>query len=157
MKDSIPMSPLEKLAWFNLAVFAASVILYMVGVPLLAWWFHQSLSTAALPALGLFGVLGVWGFGSYFLYDRRRRTRVHLDERENLINQRAEFVGMTICWIVFVLLCMSVWAVLSYGMHQSTLPTYFLPLLVTACTIILTVSRSIAILMQYQRSDNDAD
>lgn len=156
MKDSIPLAPLQKWAWFNLAVFAAAVILYIIGVPLLAWSFHRTLSAAALPTLGIFGVCGAWGFGSFFFIDRRRRARVPLDERENLISQCAAGIGAVICWEVFVILCMSVWAVLRYVRHQTTLPVDFLPFLILACWIVWIVTHSIAILMQYKRSGSDA-
>jgi hypothetical protein len=155
MKDSIPLAPLQKLAWFNLAVFAAVVVLYSAAVPLLAWYFHKSLAVAAVPALGLFGICGLWGFGSYFLYDRRCRSRVKLDEREALIQQRAAMIGMALFWEVFVFSCMGVWAVLSYVRHQTTLPVGFLPGLVFAGMIIFTVTQSIAILVQFKRSGSD--
>jgi hypothetical protein len=155
MKDSIPLAPLQKWAWFNLVVFAVAAILYSICVPLLARSFHRTLSDAAIPSLGIFGVCGAWGFGSLFFIDRRRRAKVPLDERENLIRQRAERTGMVMFWEVFVILCMSVWAVLSYGWHRTTLPVGFLPFLVFAGYIVLIVTQSVAILMQYKRSGND--
>jgi hypothetical protein len=155
MKDRIPLAPLQKLAWFNLVVFAAVVVLYAAAVPLLAWHFHKSLAAAAVPAMGAFGICGLWGLGSYFLYDRRRHAPVKLDERESLIKQRAAMIGMLLFWEVFVFSCMGVWAVLSYVRHQTTLPVGFLPGMVIAGMVVFTVTQSIAILVQYKRSAND--
>ena len=155
MKDSIPLAPLQKLAWFNLIVFAGAVALYALAVPLLAWHFHRTLADAALPSLGMFGLCGIWGFGSRFLYDRRRRATVKLDEREQFISQRASTIGMAIFWAAFVLSCMGVWAYFSYIFHQTTVPVGFFPLLVMLGWIVFMVTQSIAILVQYKRSAGD--
>ena len=136
MKDTVPLAPLQRLAWFNLIVFAVPAALYAITVPLLAWRFHRTLAEASLPALGLFGICGLWGLGNRFLYDRKRHARVNLDEREALIYQRANTIGVALFWEVFVFLCMGVWAYLSYVRHQATLPIGFLPLLVFAGMIV---------------------
>jgi hypothetical protein len=44
----------QKVAWFNLAVFAAAVLAYVALVPVLG----------AVPALGAFGICGLWGFSA---------------------------------------------------------------------------------------------
>jgi hypothetical protein len=155
MKDSIPLAPLQRLAWFNLIVFAVAVALYLMDVPFFAGHFHRTLAAAAQPALGLFGLCGIWGFGSFFLYDRKRRAKVKLDEREELINLQAAAVGLAAFWLVFVALCMGVWAVLTYVRHQATLPVGFLPFLVIAGLVVQTVFQSFAILAEYKRSCGD--
>ncbi len=58
----------------------------------------------------MFGLCGIWGFGSFFLYDRRQRAKVRLDEREEKINEQATIIGFAMAWMVFVALCMGVWA-----------------------------------------------
>jgi hypothetical protein len=155
MKDSIPLAPLQKMAWFNLVVFVAVIALYLIAVPLLAWGSHRTLPAAAEPALGLFGFFGLWGFGSRFFYDRKRRAKVQLDEREQLINQHAAAVGLAAFWLVFVALCLGAWAVLTYVLHQTSLPVGVLPFLVVAGLVVNTVFQSLAILAEYQRSCND--
>ena len=168
MKDSIPLAPLQRWAWFNLIVFAIAVALYLMAVPFFAWHFHQTLAAAALPSLGMFGVLGLWGFGqmgfgrlwgynSYSTYfrDHRRRTKVKLDELEIYISQRAAMIGFVLFWQVFVFSCMGVWAYLSYVRHQATGPVSFLPFLVMLGVVVFWVTQSIAILVQYKRSAGD--
>ena len=151
MKNSIPLAPLQKFAWFDLIVFAVTVVLYLVAVPLLAWHRHLTFGAASLPALGMFGLCGLWGFGP-LICDRRK-----LDERELLINQRAMILGMTLFWEVFVLSCMGFWADLSYLRHQAMVPVWFLPSLVAVGAVVFYITQSIAILVQYKRSiDDDA-
>ena len=155
MKDSIPLAPLQRLAWFNLIVFAVAVALYFMALSFFTWHFHRTLAVAALPALGMFGVCGLWGLGNYFLHDRKRRARVNLDEREALIYQRANTIGVALFWLFFVVLCMGVWAYLSYVRHQATIPVGFLPLRVFVGMIVWQVTQSIASLVQYRRSAGD--
>jgi hypothetical protein len=155
MKDNLPLAPLQRLAWFNLIVFAIAVALYLIAVPFFEWRFHMTLTRAALPSLGVFGVCGLWGLGNYFLYDRRRSAKVKLDERETLICQRAGTIGVVLFWEVFVLLCIGVWAYLSYVRHQATVPVGFLPFLVMLGFVVYMVTQSIAILVQYKRSASD--
>jgi len=155
MKDRIPLAPLQKMARFNLIVFAAVVVLYLIAVPLLAWYFHRTLLEASVPALGLFGLCGLWGFGSFFLYDRKRGAKVKLDEREELINLRATTTGFAAAWGVFVALCMGVWVVRSYVVHRPTLPIGFLPFLVFTAMIVQTVFQSLGIRAEYKRSCGD--
>ena len=121
-------------------------------VPLLAWVFHKTLIAAAQPALGLFGLCGIWGFGSFFLYDRRQRAKVRLDEREEKINEQATIIGFAMAWMVFVALCMGVWAFCFFVVHRTTVPIGFLVFLTVACVIVQTVFQSLVILVEYRRS-----
>jgi hypothetical protein len=149
MKDRIPLAPLQKLAWFNLIVFAIAVVSYAIAVPLLASYFHKTLAAASLPSLGMFGLCGLWGLGN-LVCDCRK-----LDERELLINQRAMMAGVTLFWLVWVLSCMGIWAGLLYIRHQNVVPVTLLPGLVFAGWILYTVTQAIATLVQYKRSAAD--
>lgn len=149
MKGRIPLAPLQKLAWFQLIVFAIAVASYAIAIPSLASHFHQTLAAASLPSLGMFGLCGLWGFGD-LICDRRK-----LDERERLINQRATMAGVTLFWRVWVLSCMGIWAVLLYIRHQDVVPVTLLPSLVFAGWIVFTVTQAIATLVQYKRSVPD--
>ncbi len=155
MQDQIPLSPLQKMAWFNLIIFAVALALYALGVPLLAWLCHQSLATAALPSLGVFGICGLWGLGNRFFYDRRKRAKISLDERETLINHRANTIGMFMFWEVLVVLCMGAWTTLRYVYDQATIPVDVLPALIFLGMIVFTLTQSVAILVQYKRSATD--
>lgn len=149
MKDGSALAPLQKLAWFNLIVFATGATLYLVSVPLIAWHFHKTLVAASVPALGIFGLCGILGISS-FICNRR-----NLDEREELIDRRATMLGMTLFWEVFVLSSVGVWAIFSYIRHQTTVPVGFFPFLVFVGFIVFSVTQSVAILIQYKRSAGD--
>jgi drug/metabolite transporter (DMT)-like permease len=107
------------------------------------------MSSASVPALGVFGLCGILGFSS-FICNRRS-----LDEREELIDRRATMLGMTLFWQVFVLSSMGVWAIFSYVRHQTTVPVGFFPFLVWVGFIVFSVTQSVATLVQYRRSAND--
>ena len=64
-------------------------------------------------------------------------------------------MGMALFWVLFVFACMGVWAYLSYVRHQATVPIGFLPFLVFAGCVVMWVTQSIAILVQYRRSAGD--
>ena len=168
MKDTVPLAPLERWAWFNLIVFAIAMVLYLMAVPFFEWRLHLNLATSLQRASGSFGVLGLWGVGqmgfgslwgynSYSTYfrDHRRRTKVKLDELEIYISQRAAMIGIVLFWQVFVFLSMGVWAYLSYVRHQDMVPVGFLPFLVGLGGVVFWVTQSIAILVQYRRSAGD--
>jgi hypothetical protein len=169
MKDTVPLAPLERWAWFNLIVFAIAVVLYLMAVPFFEWRLHLNLAISLQRASGSFGVLGLWGVGqmgfgslwgynntnSTYFFDRRRHTKVKLDEREIYISHRAAMIGIVLFWQVFVFLSMGVWAYLSYVRHQATVPVDFLPFLVGLGGVVFWVTQSIAILVQYKRSAGD--
>lgn len=150
MNDPIALAPLQKRAWFDLIVFVTAVVLYAIALPLLASCFHRTVAEAAVPSLGVFGVLGAWGWG-----DRICNRRM-LDERERFIEQRAMFAGMVLFWQVWVFSCMGIWAVLSYVRHQSVVPVVLLPILAFAGGIVFQVTRAISTLVQYRRGGDDA-
>ena len=149
------LSPLQKMAWFNLAVFAGAVLLYLLAVPALAWSFGRSVATAAVPALGVFGLCGLWGFGGKFLRDRQTRRKINLDECDLMIYRQAIIAGWSAFWVIFVAVCMVLWGVVRYVKGNSNVPVDLLPGFVFLGGIVATVTQSIVILVQYGRSAGD--
>jgi len=135
------MTVQQKVAWFNLAVLAAAAVTYVALVPALG----------AQPALGSFGICGLWGLG--FLFYRRRANQVLLDERDRLVSLRAQIAGLWIFWELFVAACMITWAALRFWRNQNTVSVDVLPLLVGGGMVVFTLSHSVAILIQYGRSE----
>jgi len=74
---------------------------------------------------------------------------VLVDERDQLVNLRAVLAGYSVFWICFVAACMITWGVFRYGKYQETVSVDVLPMLVGGGMIVLFVSRSVAILVQY--------
>ena len=88
------MSAWQKIAWFNLAVVASTVVLVVALIPVLG-------TTCAYGGLG---VLGLLGFAPLFLL--RRGSGVIEDERDQLIRVRSGLIGFSIFWLAFVAGCM---------------------------------------------------
>ena len=138
------MNVQQKVAWYNLGVLAAAVVIYGILVPFLG----------AVPALGAFGICGLWGLG--ILFYRRGRGEVLVDERDRLVSLRAQVAGLWVFWECFIAACMITWAVLRYGKGQHTVPVEILPAMVFGAMIVFLLTHSIAVLAQYGRSRGDA-
>jgi hypothetical protein len=134
----VSMTLQQKVAWFNLAVSGAAVLAYVALVPVLG----------AGPALGAFGICGLWGFS--VLFHRRRKGQVVTDEREQLIAVRSQLAGLWVFWEAFVAACMITWAVVRYHYDRSVVPVDLLPVLVMGGMVVYGVTQSIAVLIQYR-------
>ena len=134
----------QKVAWYNLAVFGVTVAAYGALVPVLG----------AIAALGAVGICGLWGLTPLFY--RRRKGEVVMDERDQLVNLRAQIAGLWIFWECFVAACMITWGVLRYWKGQNTVSVDVLPCMVFGGMIVFQVSHSIATLVQYRRSGSHA-
>ena len=134
------MNVQQKVAWFNIAVFAAAVTAYGALVPVVG----------PSPALGAFGIVGLWGLTPFFY--QGRKAEVLVDERDEFVNLRSFVAGAVIFWLCFVAACMTTWGVLRYWKHQETVSVDVLPFLVGGGMIVLMMSHSVAILIQYQGS-----
>jgi len=157
MTDRTPFEPLQKFAWFNLIVFAVTLALYLIAVPINCWLTHRSWLQAGASVSGVFGVLGVWGLSPFLLHSARRKRGELLDEWEDFIWQRAVRISMGIIWGLFVLVSMSIWCVADLCLHLTTLqfPVEFLPNCVLAGMAVLTVTHSVTILIQYKQDSRD--
>lgn len=147
------MHPQQKAAWFTLIVVGSTFVLYGAAVPTLSWWLHRSLSEAAIPALGLFGFLGLTGLAGVFYRAPTGGSSKEpiMDERDNLLSTQAWNTGMKIFWLTFVLAGMATWAWLRYarGLERITVPVEVFPGILFASYVIFTVASSLAILHSY--------
>ena len=134
------MNMQQKVACFNLAVFATAAAAY--GALVLLW--------GPLPAFAAFGIFGLWGLTPFFYL--RRKGKVLVDERDQLVILRAVLAGYSIFWVCFVSACMITWGVIRYYKYQDTVSVDVLPLLVGGGMIVFMVSHSVAVLIQYGRS-----
>ncbi|MCC6680835.1 MAG: hypothetical protein IT445_08020 [Phycisphaeraceae bacterium] len=144
------MSPNQKAAWFNLIVFAATVALYLTAVPLLAWLFDKPWSSVAVPALGIFGLCGLWGFARVFYRPRPDGMPV-TDERDHSIEQEAWRAGMGAFWCVFVFGSIGYWFVMwgLRGVEHVTVPVELFPGFVFVAMFIVVLVQSIVTLQIY--------
>jgi hypothetical protein len=135
------MSAMQKFAWFNLAVIALTLVTILLLLPLLG-----------KGALGGLGFLGLLGFGPLFF--RKKSGQVLIDERDQLIWQRAWVLAYAVFWVVFVLAA----AVLSaavYGL-EGAVPVWVVQSSVFGGLVLVFALASIAILVRYAGGSRDA-
>jgi uncharacterized Tic20 family protein len=142
--------PEQKRAWFVLGVFAVALTGFLLLTPLLG-----------AGAWGAFGVLGFWGLPPLlWLYRRRHSEEVSMDERDQLIAQKATLAGGMASYLVFVLAGMITWFVRMFRGDQMfrdrTISIHVLPLIVLCGAIALVVVRAVTTLVLYGRGASDA-
>jgi hypothetical protein len=135
------MSALQKFAWFNLVIIAATAVVVVALVPVLG-----------AGALGGLGVLGFLGFGPLFF--RKRAGQVLADERDVLIQRRSWIVAYSVFWVVFVLTAVFLSASV-YG-WDGAVPVSVVQLSVFGSLMLVYATASVAILVQYAGGSRDA-
>ncbi len=137
------MNRAQKIAWFNLVVILIGLVLCGIAVAVLAFVAERPLR-AALGGLGFIGIIGFTGL-SPFLF-RKAKGQVEFDERDQLYNMRAWFLGFCASYLLFVIVCMTTWFIYS---PKGTISVNVLPLTVIGGFMALMLVHSIAILAQY--------
>ena len=135
------MSPLQKFAWFNLAVIGFSTLVVLSLMPFLGY-----------RSLGGLGFLGFLGLG--VLYFRKRPGQVTMDERDNLIMTRSLILAYALFWVVFVLSAVFV-SPLLYG-QDGSVPVVLVQMGVAWGFMLWYAVQSIAILVQYAGGQQNA-
>jgi hypothetical protein len=148
------MSPNQKAARFTLTIVGATLLLYLIAVPSLAWIFGRSLIEAAAPACGVFGLLGLTALARFYYRPVSGRPAM-MDERDKLIEERSRFIGLNVFWVVWVLGSVAAWALLRYAAGRITIPVETLPILALAGWLVFLLAQSIAILAQYGWNSHD--
>lgn len=151
----------QKAAWFDLIVIGGTVVLYGAAVPALSWWFHRTMAEAAIPALGVFGLIGLTGFGRLFYRSPRGSARGNepvMDERDWLLSRQAWNAGMATFWLLFCIAGVGTWAYLYYlrGLERVTVPVGIFPGMIYAGFIVFLLARSLATLHYYGWKASDA-
>jgi hypothetical protein len=136
------MSPMQRFAWFNLAVIALTMLVVFSLLPFMGY-----------RAMGGLGCLGLIGFGPYFF--RKRAGQVVADERDALIQQRSWVLAYALFWVVFVLVAVFLSAVV-YG-WDGAIPVSVVQLSVAWGFMLVYALASIAILVQYAGGAKDGE
>ena len=137
------MNAQQRQAWFFLAVFGVTAVAYFAAVPLIGF----------KAAFGTFFITGLAGFGPLIGLRERRSGKVCFDERDLLIARAASLAGFAAAWLVFVIACMAMFFV--KGPH-GTIPVTVMPMVVCICIVVLTIVRSLTVLILYRKQDNDS-
>jgi hypothetical protein len=136
------MSPMQKFAWFNLAVIGLTLLVVFALLPFLG-----------RAAMGGLGCLGLMGFGPLFF--RRKPGQIIADERDVLIQQRSWIVAYSLYWVVFVLTAVVLSAVV-YG-QDGAVPVVVVQMSVAWGFMLVYALASIAILVQYAGGPRDGE
>ena len=139
------MSVHQKMAWFNLSVAILAVLVYCLLIPFVG----------PRGAMVAWAVGALWALTPLFYLRARRTSQVVLDERDQLVQLRANLATLVVVWSCLVLGCMGTWAVLRYVKHQGMVSVEVLPGVVMAGMAIFMVTNSIAILAQYGQGRGD--
>ena len=94
------MNRLQKIAWFNLVVILTGLVLSSIAVAVLAFvaFVAERPLRAALGGLGFMGIIGFTGLSP--LLFRKAKGQVEFDERDQLYNMRAWFLGFCASYLL---------------------------------------------------------
>ena len=143
------MNRYQKLAWFNLIVITATIIItttaiaiefHIRGYSTIGWWFV---------------VIGALLSHNRFLFKKPQgQNKVVCDERDKFIIKRAVSFAYTTFWIVFFVSSFAVHIFMGMG-PKSSVPTITLPLMAIGGAVFMQVVCSVAILVQYGRGGKE--
>ncbi len=141
------MNRYQKLAWFNLIVITATIIItstavaieiHMRGYSTIGGWFVA--------------ILVLLKFKPFLFKKPQGEDTVVCDERDILIINRAKSFAYTTFWIVFVVSSLAVHIFMGMG-PKSSVPTITLPLMAVGGALFMKILCSTAILVQYGRGN----
>ncbi len=143
------MNRYQKLAWFNLIVITATIIITTTAI---AIEFHiRGYSTIG----GWFvAILVLLRFKPFLFKKPQGQNKVVSDERDKFIIKRAVSFAYTTFWIVFIVSSFAVHIFIGMG-PKSSVPTITLPLMAIGGALFMKIVCSIAILVQYGQGGGD--
>jgi uncharacterized membrane protein len=137
------MNRYQKIAWFNLVIITATIIItttaiaieiHMRGYSTIGPWF--------------IGILALLRFTPFMFKKTESRNGVVCDERDSFIRKRALSFTYTTFWIVFVISSYLLFMIIG---PKNYVPTMTLPLMAFGGALFMKIVCSVAILVQYGR------
>lgn len=138
------MNVQEKQAWFTLAIFAITLVLYGSLVSVVGF---------RMFALSAFGFSGFAAFAALIGRRERKAGRVVMDERDEEIARMATLAGYSGFWLVFVATLMAPFFVLGPN-GVVNIPVGLLCMLPILAMIIVWTVRSLAVVIAYRWGDH---
>jgi len=135
----------QKLAWWNLIVIAATIIITTAAVAI-------EIRIRGYSTMGIYFLapLVLLRFNPFLFKKPQSEGGVVSDERDSFIIKRAVSFAYTTFWIVFIVSSFAVH--LFMGMEpKSSIPTITLPLMAVGGALFMKILCSAAILVQYGR------
>ena len=139
------MNRYQKLAWWNLIIITATIIITTTAIVIEIRW--RGYSTIAPWFIVILALLKL----NPFLFKKPKGgSKVVSDERDKFIIKRAASFAFTTFWYVFFVASFAVHIFM--GMEpNSSIPTITLPLMAAGGCLFLKILSSVAILVQYGR------
>ena len=137
------MNRYQKLAWFNLIIITATIIItttavaieiHMRGYSTIGGWFVA--------------ILVLLKFKPFLFKKPQGQNKIVCDERDNFIVKRALSFAYTTFWWVFIVSSFAVHLFMGMG-PKSSVPTITLPLMAVGGALFMQIVCSVAILVQY--------
>ena len=142
----------QKIAWFQLGVVGivtvASIILMALFVRkyeyefLEAWWLGSGYACPVLT-LTVLGPLVIF---------RKRKGRIHCDERDLMIDRRAMVIAFGTTYVFFIGACFTTW--IAAGFDKS-IPAYWLIRIVLGGWVTSVVAHALTTIVCYGRESSD--
>jgi len=143
------MNRYQKLAWFNLIVITATIIITTTAVAI-------EIHMREFSTIGgwFIAILVLLKFNPFLFKKPQGQDKVICDERDSFIVKRARSFAYTTFWIVFFVSSFAVHIFMGMG-PKSSVPTITLPLMAVGGSLFMQIVCSVAILVQYGRGGND--
>ncbi len=129
------MSAEQKRAWLGVATMTASVVGYLVLLPL----FGPVIATAAFVFYAINGFAGFIGRGE------------QVDERDKNIARRATLAGGIASYLAFIIGCMGTWCVVFAFQREGQVWVHVLGTITMLGAVVFLFTRSVAIVVLYGR------
>jgi len=142
------MNRYQKIAWFNLIVIAATILVTSIAVAV-------ELHVRGYSTIGLWFValLALLKLTPYLFKKSESPGGVVSDERDDLIVKKAVLRAWAAFWWIFVVSCVLVFLIVG---PRDSVPTITLPLMALGGGLFLKAACSMAILIQYGRTNGEA-
>ncbi|HUW60577.1 MAG TPA: hypothetical protein VMZ06_06190 [Candidatus Bathyarchaeia archaeon] len=148
------MHPQLRHARFNLIVFLI-VLVPTVCTYLVLLLLHGP--RIAFSSVGFLGLLFIWVFGSRFYRRKPGEPGVVMDERDQLIRDRANLLGWRVVWGYWCLICFVPYFCVAFAwgieaIKDKGIPAGFYPLFYGGAFIVYYVTWSLAIVFSYREA-----
>ena len=139
------MNRYQKLAWWNLIVITATIIMTTTAIAIEA-------HIRGFSTIGFWFItpLVILKFNPFLFKKPKGQRRVVCDERDSFIRKRAISFAYTTFWIVFIVSSFAIFWSTGMG-PKSSVPAITLPLMAVGGALFMKIVCSAAILVQYGR------
>ena len=149
------MHPQLRHARFNLIVFVIVLVPTVCTYLVLLQLYSPRIAFSSVGFLG--PGLFIWVFGSRFYRRKPGEPGVAMDERDQLIRDRAALMGWRVSWLYWLLICFVPWCWIVFtsgiaAMIQMGIPLLLFPIFYGGAAIVYCVTWSLAIVFSYREA-----